>query len=831
LDRSDSETRLKQMRPVAATAGQADRTIPEQMRPVAATAGQADRTIPEQMRPVAATAGQADRAIPEQMRPVAATAVEADRTIPEQMRPVAATGVQADRAIPEPSPPPGNRPDTPDSQIIESAEEDENPEDFKPVKDNPSLLYRTIMAETACSPNSISYSDGGSWIGSPAGLHYTLSPRPALTPLEQSLLDDMERPGRRHKPVPRGFVTKLDKGLRMARSTKLIYRHQVRDEARKQVTTLEITVNTVQVCAGIVTVRGSGDDQVSLKIVMNTEFCTQPLDVGSRIRISPPWFSLDVAEEKTLVGVTSWEIIKHTKSRESKATATGDAAQPVSDRLQGGGEGHSKPVETSNATADPKSYDARCECELQGDSLGFCDDQDLGIFCSLAQYPGNGGGQSRGGGGGNLKITESLHNFHSRQVGTALELVDRFGGSCASPQDQSNLNKLPILVVKILQPIFRVRFYPINRETQEIFKEVEICFLCEDEEGNFVFVKLDTDLFKEPREWAPMLEGNWNKQLGSRVKISGLFPDNRTVTNRSLRLYSLCLQYRKPTQRYYCKLRAYPCSRMKVLSEPTSVPELPGLDAVVAVIRPPFNPFASRPVYVVEKRCNVQCVVVYRDDVNHHLYVHDVHRPDQSQYTLQVIKYTKDTLLPEAGMLPRQVRLYGVWREGEDLQLDHYSACVKEAVNVNQGRPYTSLVHLFSKDTDHQLVRLQGQVSEIKVDECEEWISCAECGDDIILVMTEEPDECSKCHATNIRNNLVVVVKVCGVWALLAEPTAYSLLGRSPPLCQGELPEKENEGTDPGLVIGQHLDIVCIVQEPKYLQINPYQDTPPVLQP
>ena len=37
------------------------------------------------------------------------------------------------------------------------------------------------------------------------------------------------------------------------------------------------------------------------------------------------------------------------------------------------------------------------------------------------------------------------------------------------------------------------------------FQEVEICFLCEDEEGNFVFVKLDTDLFKEPREWAPML--------------------------------------------------------------------------------------------------------------------------------------------------------------------------------------------------------------------------------------------------------------------------------------------------------------------------------------
>ena len=45
---------------------------------------------------------------------------------------------------------------------------------------------------------------------------------------------------------------------------------------------------------------------------------------------------------------------------------------------------------------------------------------------------------------------------------------------------------------------------------------------------------------------------------------------------------------------------------------------------------------------MVEKRCNVQCVVVYRDDVNHHLYVHDVHRPDQSQYTLQVIKYTKE---------------------------------------------------------------------------------------------------------------------------------------------------------------------------------------------
>ena len=32
--------------------------------------------------------------------------------------------------------------------------------------------------------------------------------------------------------------------------------------------------------------------------------------------------------------------------------------------------------------------------------------------------------------------------------------------------------------------------------------------------------------------------------------------------------------------------------------------------------------------------------------------------------------------------------------------------------------------------------------------------------------------------------NLAVVVKMCGMWVLLAEPTAYSLLGRSPPACQ-----------------------------------------------
>ena len=29
------------------------------------------------------------------------------------------------------------------------------------------------------------------------------------------------------------------------------------------------------------------------------------------------------------------------------------------------------------------------------------------------------------------------------------------------------------------------------------------------------------------------------------------------------------------------------------------------------------------------------------------------------------------------------------------------------------------------------------QVGEIKVDECEEWISCVECGDDLILVVPE----------------------------------------------------------------------------------------------
>ena len=72
-----------------------------------------------------------------------------DESRTKQMRPVAATAIQADAAIAEASPLLENRPDIPDSQIIESAEEDENPTDFKPVKVLGSLIFD-------CSPGLLS---------------------------------------------------------------------------------------------------------------------------------------------------------------------------------------------------------------------------------------------------------------------------------------------------------------------------------------------------------------------------------------------------------------------------------------------------------------------------------------------------------------------------------------------------------------------------------------------------------------------------------------------------------------------------------------------------
>ena len=53
---------------------------------------------------------------------------------------------------------------------------------------------------------------------------------------------------------------------------------------------------------------------------------------------------------------------------------------------------HVKPM-MSNPSFDVRgndfeTFDMRCECELSGDDACFCDDQELGIYRSLMQYPG-----------------------------------------------------------------------------------------------------------------------------------------------------------------------------------------------------------------------------------------------------------------------------------------------------------------------------------------------------------------------------------------------------------------------------------------------------------
>lgn len=99
-------------------------------------------------------------------------------------------------------------PDTPESQIRKSGDEDdiENSRTVKPNKGEPQpdVQVSLVVEEPTSTPNSISNFETGSWIGSPAGLRYTLSPASSLTPVEQDIYDHMRRPYRRHKPTHEG---------------------------------------------------------------------------------------------------------------------------------------------------------------------------------------------------------------------------------------------------------------------------------------------------------------------------------------------------------------------------------------------------------------------------------------------------------------------------------------------------------------------------------------------------------------------------------------------------------------------------------------------------
>ena len=64
--------------------------------------------------------------------------------------------------------------------------------------------------------------------------------------------------------------------------------------------------------------------------------------------------------------------------------------------------------------------------------------------------------------------------------------------------------RFPILVLRILQPVLRMRTVG-NPLYDETWLETETGFLAEDNRGNFLLVKLDSDVKDAPREWLPML--------------------------------------------------------------------------------------------------------------------------------------------------------------------------------------------------------------------------------------------------------------------------------------------------------------------------------------
>lgn len=130
----------------------------------------------------------------------------------------------------------------------------------------------------------------------------------------------------------------------------------------------------------------------------------------------------------------------------------------------------------------------------------------------------------------------------------------------------------------------------------------------------------------------PVVAGNWTGWIGSTVKISGLYPQDRTVASRSSRLYRLFSAYRKPTQRFYYTLKVYPCSRMKIVSAPSEPLALSNLNHVLTL-----NP--NRGI-----RVSFECVMVLRDEKRSRIYVLDKFDPQQTEcsaYPLKILHYSK----------------------------------------------------------------------------------------------------------------------------------------------------------------------------------------------
>jgi len=342
---------------------------------------------------------------------------------------------------------------------------------------------------------------------------------------------------------------------------------------------------------------------------------------------------------------------------------------------------------------------------------------------------------------------------------------------------------LPILEVRILQPVVRVRFSG-NPQNPDTLRETEVCFLGEDGAGNFILVALDSDLNSNPREWAPMIEGRWLSVLGARVKISGLYPQDRTVARRSAHLYSLCNVFRKPKQRFYYTLKAYHCTRMKILDNPTTKPSFLTLAEALE---------AGSGMRKIE-RFNLICVMLYKNDKN--ILVHDEAQPATNFTKIITIKYAMDAYVPRLEDCPCLLELFGVlWEPASELTLDQFSGCVlrqrrtnfsfaEAGPQLNMAEQLPSPDHTLFKNEDNPagnvisgtLVRLVGQVEEINPVECIQWLSCRECFGERILTL--DGLECDQCRSTNIKNNLRLVVRIGSSWVELLEETARGLLAK-----------------------------------------------------
>jgi len=367
-----------------------------------------------------------------------------------------------------------------------------------------------------------------------------------------------------------------------------------------------------------------------------------------------------------------------------------------------------------------------------------------------------------------------------------------------------------ILKVRVLQPLQQLR------RTTMRYIDVDIGFIAKDNMGQFLILKLDSDLIDEPGEWKKFINGEWEDLIGCLLKITAIFPQNRTQTSIYSRLTQMLTLFGQPTQQYIYTFKVYTCSKCKMVSRDHS-----GLEIILPDIRDIIHP--------LNFRTNMKFVIVYIDEEDERFML--VHSQHSDAFNIIKISYTKDARIPSIMDCPALVSVYGLHVDTDKMVIDHYSACnlLQKLIDF----PYRDVVCRWVPGSQlalNQLVRVELKVDGIVEEDCFQWLECGECGDDKI-VLSQDEKLCNSCQASFIKNKLKMVIIVSNVKVQLLQSTAVKLINDESNNKLKSADDQEVEGTDskkdvadtpaddvylydqvlnPDIVLGKPLDILCV---------------------